>query len=184
MNSNMSFSLSCIPVIPSHTVIQAHAASMEKVLKSISSEGRDTDRDTDRDRALKRSASLPQVTTFRSSLRRFLTRSNSLSPPPPTKSSRWSGGGGKMAGSASDADGSQVQRGGMSVLLMSQELHLEGNQQDFLKRFTATQASAAVYLYLCLCSCGCTGAASSPICQRVSSCACPSMVCSIVCGST
>ena len=121
---------------------------MEKVLKSISAESGHTDRD------LQRSSSLPQVLTFRSSLRRFLTRSNSLSPVPPTKASRWSGGGGKGAISASDADEFEGQRGGMSVLLMSQELHLEGNQEDFLKRFTATQASVCPSVRLSVCLIG------------------------------
>lgn len=151
MKSNKSSSLcnACTSVLPSHTVIQAHAASMEKVLMSISSEGRVTD--PDRDRELKRSASLPQVVTFRSSLRRFLTRSNSFSPAPPTRAPRWSGGSGKAIGSASNTEGSHGQRGGMSVLLMSQELHLEGNQADFLKKFTTTQASASnIFVSVCL----------------------------------
>jgi hypothetical protein len=119
--------------VPSHKVIQAHAASMENVLKSISIEGRGE---------LHRTSSLPQVLTFRTSLRRFLTGSDvPHTHPTRRKSSR--GDGRQREGEGELVDEEELARsrdpGGMSVLLMSQELSLESNQEAFLRRFTASQ---------------------------------------------
>jgi hypothetical protein len=123
------------PVL-SHKVIQAHAASMENVLKSISIEGRGATGE------LHRTSSLPQVLTFRTSLRRFLTGSDAPhTHPTRRKSSR--GDGRQREGEGELFDEEELARsrdpGGMSVLLMSQELSLESNQEAFLRRFTASQ---------------------------------------------
>ena len=103
---------------------------MEKVLTNIS----EKNRSSEGRRSLSRAASLPQVDTVRSSLRRFLT-GNSI--PPASSESRSK----KLNGGANAEHRDRDSGGGMSVLLMSQELSMQDNQEAFLRRFTSTQVS-------------------------------------------
>ena len=93
--------------------------------KSRVSEGRNS---------LPRTASLTQVDSVRSGLRRFLTGNNIL---PSSGENRSKRGGNGMNAVYKDKD----IRGGMSVLLMSQELSMQDNQDAFLKRFTSSQVT-------------------------------------------
>lgn len=118
---------------------------MENVLKSISIEGRGATGE------LHRTSSLPQVLTFRTSLRRFLTGSDAPHTHPVRKSSR--GDGRQREGEVFEEEelASTRDPGGMSVLLMSQELSLESNQEAFLRRFAASQVlHSAICLILSL----------------------------------
>jgi hypothetical protein len=114
---------------------------MENVLKSISIEGRGATGE------LHRTSSLPQVLTFRTSLRRFLTGSDAPHTHPVRKTSR--GDGRQREGEVFEEEelASTRDPGGMSVLLMSQELSLESNQEAFLRRFAASQV---LYSAICL----------------------------------
>jgi hypothetical protein len=118
-----------LPVL-TQKLSQQHSVSMEKVLTNIS----EKNRGSEGRRSLSRAASLPQVDTVRNSLRRFLT-GNSIPPASSESRSKRSNGGANAAHRDRDSGG------GMSVLLMSQELSMQDNQEAFLRRFTSTQVS-------------------------------------------
>lgn len=81
----------------------------------------------------------PLGPTVKYSLKKIMSKHNisvTVSSPSPTSGSGPGKSKGKLAPRPSD-----LEKGGVSVLLMSQQLSLKGNTATFLNRFTATQVS-------------------------------------------